>query len=454
MALGWPVGQVLGSESELLERYGVSRAVLREAVRLVERQQVARTRRGPGGGLIITDPTVDAVIDAVVLYLYRVEARLDEVFEARVVLEQIATEMAADRLDEHDFVELRRFVDNPVDAHGVDPRALHTLVASATHNPALELLVEVLNRVAMLYSSDWRSYGGAIGGETVHAHARIAEAIMAGDPGLARHRMGKHLEAEAKYLRRRRSTRQLLPTQLVLGENGNGKLAEAVARNITQQVIDTDLQPGQLVGTEPELIEEQGVSRAVFREAVRLLEHHELARMRRGPGGGLFVVAPSASAVTDIAAIYLARRGMRLAQLAELRTSVEVVLVQMAADRIDAAGIELLNETLEREASSSDEEQAETVHSLHASVAAVAGNRVLELVALVLIRLSRLHQIEKLAPNARKQIRDEVHRTHEGIAAAVESGDRELARHRMQRHLEALGAVMKAPRAQGRSVSR
>src|ERR1700753_3813265 len=90
MALGWPVGEVLGSETELLERYQVSRAVFREAVRLLEHQQVARTRRGPGGGLVITEPTVDAVIDAVVLYLYRAEARLDEVVEARLGLEDIA----------------------------------------------------------------------------------------------------------------------------------------------------------------------------------------------------------------------------------------------------------------------------------------------------------------------------------------------------------------------------
>ena len=62
----------------------------------------------------------------------------------------------------------------------------------------------------------------------------------------------------------------------------------------------------------------------------------------------------------------------------------------------------------------------------------------LELVALVLIRLSRLHQIERLAEKARKQIQREVHRTHQGIADAVVAGDRELARHRMRRHLEAL----------------
>src|SRR5215472_4470024 len=117
MAMGWPVGELLGSEAELLERYRVSRAVFREAVRLVEHQQVARTRRGPGGGLVITEPTVDAVIDAVVLYLHRVNARLDEVFEASIVLEEIASDLASGRLDEADLVSLRAFVDEGSPVH-------------------------------------------------------------------------------------------------------------------------------------------------------------------------------------------------------------------------------------------------------------------------------------------------------------------------------------------------
>src|SRR6202789_4622443 len=109
MALGWPVGEVLGSEAELLARYQVSRAVFREAVRLVEHQQVARTRRGPGGGLVVTEPTTDAVIDAVVLYLYRAEARLAELFGARLVLEDIAIGLASARLEEQDLATLRVF---------------------------------------------------------------------------------------------------------------------------------------------------------------------------------------------------------------------------------------------------------------------------------------------------------------------------------------------------------
>jgi DNA-binding FadR family transcriptional regulator len=443
MALGWPVGEVLGSETELLERYQVSRAVFREAVRLLEHQQVARTRRGPGGGLVITEPTVGAVIDAVVLYLHRVDARLDEIFEARIILEDLACQLAAERTDENDLAELRRYLEEvPVERDG-DPRELHALVAVISRNAGLELFVDVFNRVAQLYSPDWQNLGGAVAKETIHAHRMISEALMAGDSGLARNRMRKHLQAEAEFFRRRRSTRQLLPDSVVLAQSVQGKGAEVVARNITQTIVAEGMQPGELVGTEPELIEREGVSRALLREAVRLLEHHQIARMRRGPGGGLFVVAPSANAVTEMAAIYLARRGMKLAELAELRTGIEVAIADLAAERVDEEGAIGLQEALLREEGATDAERAESVHDLHAAVAAAAKNRVLSLVALVLIRLSRLHQIEQLAPKARKQIRAEVLRTHEGIARAVESGDREMARHRMRRHLEALGALMR-----------
>ena len=441
---GWPVGEVLGSESDLLERYHVSRAVFREAVRLVEHQQVARTRRGPGGGLVVTAPTVEAVIDAVVLYLHRVDATLDEVFEARLVLEEIVTELAPGRLDEDDLLRLRTLSDEERSPDPTDPRAMHAALASMSKNAALELFVEVLNRVAMLYSRDWRSLRTTrVAGEKVRAHVRIIDAVLSGDTGLARGRMRKHLEAEGEFLRNRRSSRQLLPDAVILGDGDGGKRAEAVARSIAQHVVAENMEPGELVGAEADLMAEQGVSRAVLREAVRILEHHQVARMKRGPGGGLFVAAPSAAAVTDMVAIYLAYRGMNLSEIMELRIGVEVALVDLAVDRMDEGGAARLQAALDHEAEVTDVERAEAVHDLHAAIAALSQNRVLALVALVMIRLSRLYQIEKLAEKQRKKINDEVLRTHEKIARAVASGDKELARHRMRRHLEALAAFVR-----------
>src|SRR5262245_52228039 len=151
-AQGWPVGEVLGSEADLLDRYGVSRAVFREAVRLVEHQQVARMRRGPGGGLVVREPTVDSVIDAVLVYLYRLGARLDDVFETRLVLEEIVVDLAPDRVEEVDIAALRGVIQREAAGDASDPRELHMLLATVTRNAALELFVDILNRVSALYT--------------------------------------------------------------------------------------------------------------------------------------------------------------------------------------------------------------------------------------------------------------------------------------------------------------
>src|SRR5262249_1299700 len=112
------------------------------------------------------------------------------------------------------------------------------------------------------------------------------------------------------------------PDDAVLTEVGDDKRAQGVARDIIQLVDTAGLQPGDLLGSERALMERAGVSRGVLREAVRLLEHHNVVRMRRGPGGGLFVAEPSVAAVVDSAAIYLAWRGAGRADLAELRADV------------------------------------------------------------------------------------------------------------------------------------
>ncbi len=437
-ALGWPVGEVLGSESELLERYDVSRAVFREAVRLVEHQQVARMRRGPGGGLVVTEPTVEAIIDAAVVYLHRVDARLDEVFEARMALEEIVVETAPERLEEEDLVRLRDLLAAEAAGEVTDHRALHAMLASLTRNPALELFVDILNRVSVLYLSDPKLVGSTTVKESRHAHARIAEAVMANDAGLARRRMRKHLDAEAEYLQRRRATRQLLPDTSLGGAVSNRR-AERLARTILQEIVSEDLAPGTLLGSEAELMERHGVSRSVLREAVRLLEHHNVATMRRGPGGGFFVAPPDVAAVTNVVGLYLARRGMSIADLADLRTRLELVLIGLAAPRIDDEAAARLRESLEHERNASDEEFADAVHDLHAAIAAIAGNRALELVTLVLIRITRLYQLQELSDDDRQKISDEVSSTHAGIVDALVDGDVDVARHRMRRHLDRVG---------------
>ena len=104
---GWTIGESLGSEHVLQQRYEVSRSVLREAVRLVEHHQVARMRRGPNGGLLICEPDAGPATRAVVIYLEYLGTTVGDLLDARLVLEPLAASLAAERIDEAGIDRLR-----------------------------------------------------------------------------------------------------------------------------------------------------------------------------------------------------------------------------------------------------------------------------------------------------------------------------------------------------------
>ncbi len=436
--LGWPEGQVVGSEPELLERYGVSRAVFREAVRLVEHKHVARMRRGPGGGLVVTAPSVDAVADAVSVYLFYVGAEIDDVFEARYAVEEAAAGLAPGRLDEGRAAEVRALVAAEGAGRVSDHRVMHRLVAAITGNPALELFVDLLNRVTFLYLPRGATLTRRTLAESAAAHAALADAVLGGDEGAARRRMRRHLEAEADYLRARGpSRRRLADLSETVGRSG--KRAEATARRIFLEITAAGWPVGDLLGSEAELMARYGVSRAVLREAVRVLEHHQVARMRRGPGGGLFVAEPGAEAVTEAVALQVDREGIEPRHLFEVRGAVEMAVLDRVMATIDDDGAARLRGALAAERAATGEAFLVVGHDLHNVLAAVAGNPVLELLTLVLVRLTRLHaSMPADAPDPLPT--QDVVDVHQRIVEAVLAGDAELARRRMRGHLEALVA--------------
>jgi hypothetical protein len=97
-----------------------------------------------------------------------------------------------------------------------------------------------------------------------------------GAAGPGRRREGSDVElgraaAESSYLDMARS-----PTR------DPRKSAEKLAFRIARDVIGANLAEGSLLGSERDLLERYAVSRAIFREAVRLLEYHSLVKTRAG----------------------------------------------------------------------------------------------------------------------------------------------------------------------------
>lgn len=204
MKAGWPVGRVIGSESELLEKYQVSRAVFREAVRLLEHHGTAVMRRGPGGGLVVRRPDAHAVIRSVALYLDSKQISADQLFEARTAIELIAVQLAAERIDEEGVFRLRNVLAAEraaVEASG-EPGStedIHSVLAQLSKNPAIQLFTQTLNQLELeLFRSVDESFMPKYRTEFLNEHQDIAEAVIMGDVGLARLRMRKHLNNVAE----------------------------------------------------------------------------------------------------------------------------------------------------------------------------------------------------------------------------------------------------------------
>jgi DNA-binding FadR family transcriptional regulator len=205
MALGWPVGQNLGSETALLERYGASRSALREAVRILEHHAAVEMRRGPGGGLVVRAPDGEAVTRAAVLHLHYRTITTAALFEARDALEAATLRLATERLDDEGRALLAEALERTRDLRspqfGPATHDFHVAIARLSGNQTLQLFVAILaeitaERVPGAPPSDRQTASARSARQQVdHAHRRIAEAVFEGDSSLALRRMRLHLRA-------------------------------------------------------------------------------------------------------------------------------------------------------------------------------------------------------------------------------------------------------------------
>jgi DNA-binding FadR family transcriptional regulator len=240
------------------------------------------------------------------------------------------------------------------------------------------------------------------------------------------------------------------PAAAVLNGSHTRKLAELTAEKIEMSIIELGWPVGKVIGSEADLLAEYGVSRAALREAIRLLEHHNVAYMRRGPGGGLVVAEPDPDAMAHAAAVYLSFRKVNPPDLFEARIALEMAAARGAAENIDEAGIVKLRAALEHEAEFVGGESDATIHDFHVVVAELSGNPALHLFINVLTQLSAASFLGTTAMFDKRAARsvssskevEEVHRVHEAIADAIISGDAALAQHRTLRHLNALAAAL------------
>jgi DNA-binding FadR family transcriptional regulator len=304
-------------------------------------------------------------------------------------------------------------------------------------NPALALFIEAVGDLGVTRLTSGRARlepppTRAEGLAHLDGYRPVVAAIADGDGEAAARRMGRLIDAVATRLQDARPRR---PARRI-DDLTPGKLAERVAGALRDDIERAGWPVGTVIGSETDLIERYGVSRAILREAVRILEHHGAVRTKRGPHGGVVVTAPDSGAIVRSARMILEYDGVTSEQLFEARSVLEVAAVRLATERATTEVAADLRKALATEERLGD--AAERFMPVHHRVAAATGNRLFELFVDVMGELvpSRV-RADRRPPAGVAALSVEVHRAHDRIVEAIVAGDADMAERRMLRHLEA-----------------
>lgn len=197
-------GTRLPKESDLAERFHVSRIVIREAMKILEDRGMVEVRAGRG---TITLPPSPDRVKASLLRLFRDQpiptlAEMDRMMELREVLEESVAALAAVRATPEDLGRMsaalsdmaapERTVEETIEA---DLR-FHLAIAAAAHNRYFEMVTEPLTQVFIQQIKLSDSY--TVG---VDLHRQIYEKIAKGDPVGARQAVRRLMQNTRKDIK-------------------------------------------------------------------------------------------------------------------------------------------------------------------------------------------------------------------------------------------------------------
>lgn len=196
LSLSQDPGAFLGSERDLMAEFDVSRPTFRQAVNLIEHEQLLSVVRGVRGGIFSRRPDIGGVISSASTFLVSRETTLGDLLLTTTSLLLDATALAAVCKDKELCAEAGTLLEVLATAENTpqdlatfkeDEMRLITLLCEMGGNPAVELLLR------MVYSLGVSAFPSIFEGREDlmqyrrTARVRLLAAIVAGDVEQARH---------------------------------------------------------------------------------------------------------------------------------------------------------------------------------------------------------------------------------------------------------------------------
>jgi DNA-binding FadR family transcriptional regulator len=208
VARGLGPDESIGSEQELAAQFGVSKLVVREAIRTLAARGILRPSQGKPATVQV--PGSDILAQLLEFRMHFTELGLEDLLAARRLIEgELAFEAAVDpegawSADARRALDRMRAAVGDLDRFIAADLDFHRAIAWGGRNQLLGLVLESLEGL-LLTTRQATMQGRAARGKgddgVIAAHARILDAIEAGDADGARAAMHAHLDETLRELR-------------------------------------------------------------------------------------------------------------------------------------------------------------------------------------------------------------------------------------------------------------
>ena len=207
-------GMPLPNERDLGTQAGLSRASVREALRILEGEGLIATRVGRNGGSEVVRPSSATIERSVGIFIRGQRIRLEAVLETRAAMEPPSARFAALHRTDDDLQAMQKCHETlqraseagDVPAYVRANLDWHVQVVRASHN---ELLIAFMSAVSqsVYLATDLDGFNSpAVRNAVIRAHRRVMDAIQARDGDAAARRMERHVGAYINDVKQTQTT--------------------------------------------------------------------------------------------------------------------------------------------------------------------------------------------------------------------------------------------------------
>ena len=205
-------GELLPPENQLCEIFGISRSILREAIRVLVSKGLVEVKQGYGTSARL--PRINVPEEAVRNYLMTNTFSLQQLMEIRTPIEVEVARLAAERREEKDLTMMDKSLQmmntdsNSVEKYANADEIFHKAIIDASNNPLFGIMIRsIMGNLHISRQLAIRHFGVEM---VIQEHGSIFEAIKNQKPSIAATKMKEHMDGA---LMRINQVKELLTAQ-------------------------------------------------------------------------------------------------------------------------------------------------------------------------------------------------------------------------------------------------